>query len=149
MVVLPFQSYTRYQRHLSHPRRLHPALQLPTHQHRGDPLVQAANPSAQLLLQQGPVWTPEQTLQRKDLLVQLAHPSWQCLPAAQEGQSSRQGQVQMLHEHTEGKPGDLHQPGGQRSVKCIRITFSISDMLCISLTFLLLLQAFLLWSVIG
>lgn len=108
-------------------------MQLQTHRHCGDPLVQAADPRPQLLLQQGSVWTPEQALQRKDLPVQLPHPSWQCLPAPQEGQSSRQGQIQVLHEHAEGQPGDLCQPGGQRSAQLESIAFNTSDVLPILL----------------
>lgn len=96
------------------PRGLHPALQLQTHQHCGDPLVQAADPSTQLLLPQRPVWTAEQALQWENITVQHPHPSGQRLPASEEGQSSGQGQVQVLHEHTEGQPGNVCQPGAKR-----------------------------------
>lgn len=109
-------SVPRFQPDLYRPGRLHPALQLQAHWYGGDPLVQAADPGPQLLLQQGPVWSPEQTLQWKNLSVQLTHPSRKRLPAPPQGEGPGQGQVQVLHQHTEGQPGGLHQPGGQRSV---------------------------------
>lgn len=109
--------------HLHRPRGLHPALQLQTHQHRGDPLVQAADPSTQLLLPQRPVRTAEQALQWEDILVQPPHPSGQRLPASEEGQSSGQGQVQVLHEHAEGQPGNVCQPGAKRFAQTNRASF--------------------------
>lgn len=121
---------TGCQRHLYHPGRLHPALQLQTHRDRGDPLVQAADPCSQLLLQQGPVRTPEQALQREDVLVQLAHSSRQCIPAPQEGQSAGQGPVQVLHQHAKRQSGNVRQPGGERSARITNLCFLCRFLLC-------------------